>query len=331
MKKKVLFLSLVAISFASCSNVDSVDEMSVQREISFRPMTQASSRAIVTGTGFPTGRAIIASASYYDNTGAKVTYFQGQEFKKDGTNAIWRPYAASDYTQIYWPLNDGVDFLAYSLDNTALATSVTWNTTAAANDVSFVIADGAADADDILFAAANNQKKIDPTASYTTGVGMVFKHAQANLNFTIQTNVDVTIHSITFDPIYTGGNLKIDNTKTDLKASWTFTATTNNKVVPRIDGATNTSTGKVIASETTTTAVALGEPLLVLQQDAVGFTIDYTIGGKRSTYKVPVNRQVWEMGKKYTYAIKINFLEITIAPSVTDWDGVTVTPEDINM
>ena len=67
------------------------------------------------------------------------------------------------------------------------------------------------------------------------------------------------------------------------------------------------------------TSVALGNSLLVPQQDAVGFTIDYTIGGNRSTYKVPVLRQVWEMGKKYTYAIDINFKEIEIKPEVTDW------------
>ena len=259
----------------------------------------------------PTDRKIQASASYINNSGNKVTYFEGAEFS-NSSSTIW-----SCATKYYWPLNDGVDFLAYTLTDNSKATSVTWDGTAAAQSVSFDIADGDADDDDILYAAANNQKKVDANV----GVGMKFNHAQANLNFTIKTNVDVTIHSITFDEMYTGGKLTIDNSKTDLKATWHFSATTAaKKMVPGISDTDVTGAAPI---------VALGTSLLVPQQDAVGFTIDYTIGGNRSTYKVPVLRQVWEMGKKYTYAIDINFKEITINPSVTDW--VDQSGEDITI
>lgn len=303
MKKELLFACVAILSLSACSNVETPVDLTVNKEIAFKPITNVNSRVIVTNTEMPTERKIQASASYINNSGNKVTYFEGAEFSfSSGT--IWS--CATD--KYYWPLNDGVDFLAYTLDDNSKATPVTWDGTAAAQSVSFVIVDGTADDDDILYAAANNQKKVDANV----GVGMKFNHAQANLNFTIKTNVDVTIHSITFDKMYTGGKLTIDNSKTDLKATWNFSAATaDEKKVPGI------ADPNVIEAGTITT---LGNSLLVPQQDAVGFTIDYTIGGNRSTYKVPVLRQVWEMGKKYTYAIEINFKEIKINPSVTDWD-----------
>lgn len=301
MKKELLCACVAILSLSACSNVETPVDLTVNKEISFKPITNVNSRSIVTGSTMPTKRKIQASASYINNSGKKVTYFEGAEFS-NSSSTIW-----SCATQYYWPLNDGVDFLAYTLDDNSKATSVTWDGTAAAQSVSFVIAAGAADDDDILYAAANNQKKVDANV----GVGMKFNHAQANLNFTIKTNVDVTIHSITFDKMYTGGKLTIDNSKTDLKATWNFSAATaDEKKVPGI------ADPNVIAAGTITT---LGNSLLVPQQDAVGFTIDYTIGNNRSTYKVPVLRQVWEMGKKYTYAIEINFKEIEIKPEVTDW------------
>lgn len=301
MKKELLFACVAILSLSACSNVETPVDLTVNKEIAFKPITNVNSRAIVTGSTMPTERKIQASASYINNSGNKVTYFEGAEFS-NSSSTIW-----SCATKYYWPLNDGVDFLAYTLADNSKATSVTWDRTAAAQSVSFDIADGDADDDDILYAAANNQKKVDANV----GVGMKFNHAQANLNFTIKTNVDVTIHSITFDEMYTGGKLTIDNSKTDLKATWHFSATTAaKKMVPGISDTDVTGAAPI---------VALGTSLLVPQQDAVGFTIDYTIGGNRSTYKVPVLRQVWEMGKKYTYAIDINFKEITINPSVTDW------------
>ena len=301
MKKELLFACVAILSLSACSNVETPVDLTVNKEIAFKPITNVNSRVIVTNTEMPTERKIQASASYINNSGNKVTYFKGAEFSNSPSTTIW-----SCATKYYWPLNDGVDFLAYTLTDNSKATSVTWDGTAAAQSVSFVIAADAADGDDILYAAANNQKKVDANV----GVGMKFNHAQANLNFTIKTNVDVTIHSITFDKMYTGGKLTIDNSKTDLKATWLFSATAKKKPVPGI------ADKSVTASET---SAALGTSLLVPQQDAVGFTIDYTIGGNRSTYKVPVLRQVWEMGKKYTYAIDINFKEIEIKPEVTDW------------
>lgn len=301
MKKELLCACVAILSLSACSNVETPVDLTVNKEISFKPITNVNSRSIVTGSTMPTKRKIQASASYINNSGKKVTYFEGAEFS-NSSSTIW-----SCATQYYWPLNDGVDFLAYTLTDNTKATDVAWDGTAAAQSVSFDIAADAADDDDILYAAANNQKKVDANA----GVGMKFNHAQANLNFTIKTNVNVTIHSITFDEMYTGGKLTIDNSKTDLKATWLFSATAKKKPVPGI------ADPNVIEAGTITT---LGTSLLVPQQDAVGFTIDYTIGGNRSTYKVPVLRQVWEMGKKYTYAIDINFKEITINPSVTDWD-----------
>lgn len=304
MKKELLCACVAILSLSACSNVETPVDLTVNKEIAFKPITNVNSRAIVTGSTMPNDRTIIASASYINNSGNKATYFQGAVFSFSSGTTTWS-CATDNY---YWPLNDGVDFLAYTLDNNSKATSVTWDGTAAAQSVSFVIADGTADDDDILYAAANNQKKVDANV----GVGMKFNHAQANLNFTIKTNVDVTIHSITFDKMYTGGKLTIDNSKTDLKATWNFSAATAAiKKVPEI------ADPNVIEAGTIAT---LGNSLLVPQQDAVGFTIDYTIGGIRSTYKVPVLRQVWEMGKKYTYAIEINFKVITINPSVTDWE-----------
>ena len=80
MKKELLFACVAILSLSACSNVETPVDLTVNKEIAFKPITNVNSRSIVTNTTMPTDRKIQASASYINNSGKKVTYFKGAEF-----------------------------------------------------------------------------------------------------------------------------------------------------------------------------------------------------------------------------------------------------------
>ena len=82
------------------------------------------------------------------------------------------------------------------------------------------------------------------------------------------------------------------------------------------------------AKDLSTTDYTFGA--IIPEQNQTAIKFEYTLTSttqafvpQTATYEYPLSRfEKWEMGKKYTYNITINFKEITIDPSVENWVDV---------
>ena len=79
----------------------------------------------------------------------------------------------------------------------------------------------------------------------------------------------------------------------------------------------------------TTSAAQCCQHLLVPQQAAKSVTLEYTMNGAVTSLDIVLHlpRAIWKAGYKYTYALNFTPTEITVTPSVTDWDNTPVNQE----
>lgn len=325
-------------------------------EIAVRTVSGSSltTRSAVSGTTFPAGYDMVVSA--YRNNDALVApddasknYFEGIKFTKG--EAVW--HAA---TPKYWPLTGNLDLLAIAGSglNTAangVVPTFVWNTDNVAGSVVATIPDNSAKFDDILFGGSNAQTYM------ASGNPIVFRHAESavvftassNVAYNAETNVGVTIDSISVNGAKYSGTLTVTNpaagmteVKDSVVAAWSDLGSEKAYIKARVWNTANTG---VDAAESVLTALNLtatsatlaskpfGEGYVILpEQDAVPFTVTYTIHNGKDASGSAVNNQMqykyvpeagskWEQGKKHVYDIIINLSEVTIAPTVVDWDN----------
>ena len=317
--KKIFFVAVAAaVVFASCQKAEQVGLNADQQEISVLAFNKNMTKGYVTGTDFKdtaygelvketpitTDRDLVLSA--YDAT-LKEDYFIGKTFTKK-EDKKWTSDPA-----IYYPLGgNNLQFLAYSIkDSTPVAE---WEN---AQKVTLqVIAD--ASKDDILYAAAASTAKSQEEAE-GKAVSMVFKHAQAWLTVKLSSNIEdeattkpFKVNSITWKNIYNSGELTIEY-GSPAKASWNFFTQASKDV--EMDDANRA------VKEVTETPSQLD--MLIPEQTAAAFVINYTIGDSTFDYEVPVLKYneitKFEMGKHYTFKLNFTITEITINPTVTAW------------
>lgn len=325
-------------------------------EIAVRTVSGSSlaTKSGVSGTTFPAGYDMVVSA--YRNNDASIApddasknYFEGVKFSK--SDAVW--HAA---TPKYWPLTGSLDFLAIAGSglNTAangVVPTFVWNSDNVAGSVVATIPDNSAKFDDILFGGSNAQTYM------ASGNPIVFRHAESAVVFTASsnvaydatTNVGVTIDSISVHGAKFSGTLTVTNpaagmseAKDSVVAAWSDLGSEKAYIKARVWNTANTGVDTaesvLTALNLTATSASLadkpfGEGYVILpEQDAVPFTITYTIhngkdasganvNNKKQYRYVPSAGSKWEQGKKHVYDIIMNLSEITISPSVVDWDS----------
>lgn len=360
MRKAFLFAAIAApVLLASCQKEFAVDPNSGGEgihEIAVRTVSGSSisTKSGVCGTVFPDGYDMVVSA-YRNNDAlvapddASANYFQGIKFSK--SDAVW--HAA---TPKYWPLTGNLDLLAIAGSglNTAangVVPTFTWNSDNVAGSVVATIPDNSAKFDDILFGGSNAQTYM------ASGNPIVFRHAESavvftassNVAYNAETNVGVTIDSISVNGAKYSGTLTVTNpaagmaeAKDSVVAAWSDLGSEKAYIKARVWNTANTG---VDAAESVLTGLNLtatsaslatkpfGEGYVILpEQDAVPFTVTYTIHNGKDASGSAVNNQMqykyvpevgskWEQGKKHVYDIIINLSEVTIAPSVVDWNS----------
>lgn len=134
MKKIMILAALTGFVFASCTNSEEeLNEVSVQKEMSFVPVAQKGTRAnYLEGTDFyytevanlhssaakTKWRDMKISAYLYPQSGEAGEYFVGNTFYNEV--AVNKPFynyvdgGTPTHQPIYWPIGGKLDFLAYS-------------------------------------------------------------------------------------------------------------------------------------------------------------------------------------------------------------------------
>lgn len=360
---KINFVLLAALAapllLVGCQKEFAVDPNSGGEgihEIAVRTVSGSSlaTRSAVSGTVFPDGYDMVVSA--YRNMGegvsakdASANYFEGIKFTS--TEDLWH----AD-TPKYWPLTGNLDFLAVATSgyNTAangIAPACVWNSDNVAKEVVMTVPDNSSAFDDILFGGVNGQTYM------ASGNPIVFRHAESavvftassNVAYNAETNVGVTIDSISVNGAKYSGTLTVTNpaagateVKDSVVAAWSNLGTQKAYVKARVWDSANLGTSvsesvltglNLTATSTSLATKPFGEGYVILpEQDAVPFTMTYTIHNGKDASGAAVNNQMqykytpkagskWEQGKKHVYDIIINLSEVTVAPSVIDWDN----------
>lgn len=352
MKKSLILFSLAALALVSCAKVtDQYVGAPESHEIAFQALSQPSTKAAIQSAVFPTSNTM-EIAAYQSAPATASNYFTKMTFSKDGD--VW---TGGDSPK-YWPLSPAtLNFFAVSgagLTNT----HITIADDLATASVAYTTANSysATTQSDIMYAF--NRGSVTQTGNTLSfngalPVGMVFNHALALINFQIKAADDastaISIYKIELNGARYTGTLAITNTNAatvgdawSAQLDWTPGDVVDNVIVPNIgntESPVSLTTSYVPANTTTSSAEGNAWAALMVipkQQKAVspesyGFTtfkIYYKFNNKDYTYvyapggytgETP-NLTVVEAGKKYTYQISMQLHEITVAPSVTQWD-----------
>lgn len=318
MKKILLWGAIVTLATISCTQTDSLDESS-QKPISFDTSVGKPSRAIISGTTYPTSETFGVTAFYkpasgtYDYTNGK--YFSNLQIGYSGS--AWK----STGDVYYWPPTGTLKFAAYSPYNSA---TYSYNATNGSQFTSFSQNTNVSTPIDLMYA--------ESAADLTSGaVALSFKHALTQLYFTIQTaqkGFTFQIKELSLTTLYNTGSFASLNTP-----AWTTSGT-------------NDAAFTVYSDATGVPVVATGSPyefpnrLAVIPQSAVGVKIhlkfDLLVLGsvnEADQTKDVVLSGTWAPNQRVKYAITISrsgLTEITYTPTVTDWSADTVTPVTAN-
>lgn len=322
---KLHFPLLIAVSLlaGACSKTGiATDEV---RELSVSPEITQLTKAALSGNTLGTDNTYVV---YLSASSAEMgNYFSDQLYSYCGTapNGKWRASSEPNVADpILWPLGgQQLDFLGLACMPQAhvdLQDQIKWDTTLPANSVKIVDWDLKEHPYDVMYAAQNAQ-------GYTTNNGIVdmeFRHSQALVTFSAKCNeADAfTIKGITVKGLDHVGTLTVDNTRSTLTASW---AKTEGSTPADMD-VTGLGDEGIVLSDTEYTFC--GDGIIIMPQSAKSITITYTLRGAvedfAATYTFDIPRTVWKAGNRYNYALDLSLEEITVTPTVSDWN-TTIT------
>ena len=173
---------------------------------------------------------------------------------------------------------------------------------------------------DVMYAVNNAQ-----AGSISNGpVPLVFQHTMAVVGFTVKSDSEAgifTLKGLTLKNLQYKGSLVIDNTSTELDASW-GSACQGDKEMPL-----TMAEFSVPGSGASGLAIKCTDHLLVIPQQARSVELTYhvknSIPDLKCTLALP--RTVWKAGHRYIYDLVFTPTEIRVSGvTVTDWDGTPV-------
>lgn len=327
MKKYLYLIPVAALAMTACTNESNEYVGSPEsREISFMPVSQMATRAAVDGTAFDTETSMKVTAYQVEATGGSAeVYFDATTFSKGAT--YWGGSPAK-----YWPLTAAyINFLAIANANADNATGVTWGTDKA-DEVVIVMSDNSSAQRDLMYARGNGEVEQDGNIlDFPDKVDMVFKHAQAWIDFKVKANdtpeTGITINSITLNGAKYSGTYTVTQENYDAKTGQSVAGVWSD--LPALG--TNVAVPGWPATALTTSLVTVGNGLMIVPDDDnetadfTSFTIEYEYDSKTYTYTyTPTTRNV-DQAKHYIYEITFQLHEILIYPTITDWADQSAT------
>ena len=349
MKKFFLVAAIAGVALTGCVKTESeVAVKSDSNRIVFdNPVVSSVTRALIDGTEYPDNVPFSVYAQYKnDETGEDLLYMNNvttqHVMSTPGTKQeSWIPVGS-----YYWPKQGELSFAAYSPTKAQDAfTSVAWTNAAGFTFTGFnaVTNNDATKLYDLMYSDYVADQKQGDEADYTKyyGIQLTFRHALSALVFNAKTEEDygadavIKITNIEVLKPVGSGDLSVTN-GTGSRANWT----------PGADVASMAVTGVTGATQLTNTEVPQCIEMLMVPQTVDGdvkVMITYTMQMATSaapvthTYEVALNtlnesdgasstaHDGWDASRRYTYNIIIGLDRIYFAPTVTDWEDITVT------
>lgn len=344
MKKFFLLAAMAGVALTGCVKTESeVAVKSDSNRIVFdNPVVSSVTRALIDGTEYPTDVPFSVYAQYKNaNTGENLLYMENVTTRyvtsTPGTNQkSWVPVG-----NYYWPKQGTLSFAAYS----PTAASTVFNRVSWADDSGFTFdnfnaATNQANSYDLMYSDYVADQEQGDEADYTKyyGIQLTFRHALSALVFRAKaadnyTGAEIKVKTIEVLEAYNQGDLTTNNASNS--AGWSdFRDPTTMEVQ------------NLASAALTTDYVQQGDVLLMVPQGfdhngGVKVKITYTIDTESAatmtqTHTVALStlneagagastHDDWEMGKRYIYDITIGLDRIYFAPTVTDWEDITVT------
>lgn len=325
--KKSLIIALGAIALVACTKTSVSYEQT--GEIGFAPVVRKNStKAAVQGTDFPNQK--IKVFGYYDNLMPvnsdyadkkfAVEYLPGVEFAKDGD--IW---AGANNKHYYWPKTGSMLFAGYSPVD--FAGVVTFNLASNTFSVKECTQPEFSATKDLLYAGYDKSVLSGPVA-------MAFSHALSWVTVKAKAAApnQIKITNIKFVGLAANGSSTglPEWTTTGTKEITVFNPEAASEVPAEVTLVeSHENCGLVFPQELTNAEIVIsyemnnGADQWFAQAPFVKKLNSLTSGAN------PINK--WEAGKHYTYIINFSAIggepgssnEITIAPTVNNWESVT--------
>lgn len=300
----ILGMTMLALFASACTKGDWQKDA-----ISFTPVASKPTKAIISGTTYPTGESFKVSA-FHNGTAA---YFEGLTASRISDN-LWE----TSSTQ-YWPLGGSLTFNAYS--------PASANATISASGVSvsgYTIQNTTQMETDFCYASAT----VANCDSHPNAVPLAFSHALSQVVFRVKaagyystntTTVSLAMTSLSLSGICSVGDFS-SGSWSNLKTPYTYTLS-------------SATTPLTYDGEHEPETIVICSYLFVPQEipaDAninVGYSITQTISGvDYSLANPPVSIALrntvteWQPGKKYVYTLNIGLNNlINFTASAANW------------
>ena len=307
MSKRLFTYIILAAAAVTASCTKNTVDLPYGGAISFAPVAEKSTKAIIEGTTYPTTESFAVSAYH----GGSDAYFEDLVASYNSSITLWETSTAE-----YWPLAGSLTFNAYSPSSASGVTITSAGVTA----TDYTIQTSAQMTTDLCYASAT----VADCANHPESVPLVFSHALSQVVFRVKAasyyaNTTLTLNSLSIAGIYsvgdfTGSAWENQDTEYTYNLSSTPTNLTYDGNTPVV---TDVCSFLFIPQEFGANAAL-----------RVGYGIKQTISGTDYTLtnqpvSIPLfgsSLAAWEMGKKYIYTINIGMDNvITFTASTVGW------------
>ena len=315
-KKAYLIMAAAAMLLSACT----ISEITSSK-ISFAPVASKATRAIITGTTYPTTESFVVSA-YHEGS---FPYFESQQASYNSTIALW-----ATSTEQYWPLGGSLTFKAYS---PAGLTGVSIDQANGVTATGYTVQNTTQMTTDFCYGTAT----VADCSSHPESVPLVFSHALSQVVFRVKAaekiaNTTFSLKGVSLGNIYSVGDFA-DGTWSNQASLQSYTLRSGGSSTDLTYTGDEPDVIEICAylfvPQTLSAAVDAAASL------TVGYSIAQTVNSGTFTLDnppvtVPLRGTItqWEPGKKYIYTISIGLDVITFTASADEWDdrtsGVTV-------
>ena len=334
--KKIFFSLLAVAAIASCAKTEETYVES-NAEIVIAPVASASRTTktvynALDGVKYPKAEEF-GVWGYWDGNNGEVNtvYLNNVVFTNSGQ------YWSGKNDVYYWPKNGSLRFSCYS---PAVVPGVEHDPVEDVFTVNYTQSNNTAETIDFLLSPITV-----PYTAHTAAenVSVVFDHTLAWVTLKVKAaNADAaaafTIHDLIINDVYTNAELEADMTDGVQYGEWSAHATPaaynvvkdgdiNLTTIAR--GAENVNNGTVVIPQVPTTLTINFTQNAMLDDNGVVSTPQLN----QQTLTIPLELDneadnKWHPGKHYIYTVVFDLDEITINPSVTEWDEVVVEDKE---